>query len=405
VSPPFRRVAITGLGSITPVGSDVAETWDALLAGRSGVAVIDEPWAADLPVRIAARVAPGYADRLDQRERRRTDPAEQLALLAAREAWQDAGIHDHDPDRLAVAIGTAISGVRSTLEQQTQLERFGARRVNPHTATMMMANGPAAWVSMDLGARAGARAPVSACASGAEALLMGWEMIRSGAVDVVVAGGAESCVTGLGLAGFAQIRALSRDNEDPQGASRPFDVTRNGFVLGEGSALLVLEAEEYARARGARPSAYLAGAALTSDAFDIVAADPVNQERTMRIALAQADLGVADLDFVQAHATSTELGDANESAALSALGVEAPVTAIKSMTGHLLGASGALAAVAAVRTFTSGILPATTGVTQIDPEVDVDVVTGAARRVDARAGMVNAFGFGGHNVSLVLTRD
>ncbi|MGN6126514.1 MAG: beta-ketoacyl-[acyl-carrier-protein] synthase family protein [Humibacter sp.] len=406
MSQQFRRVAVTGLGAITPVGSDAPSTWSSLVAGRSGVALIEEAWAQELPVRIAGLVAPGYADELEVKLRRRTDPAEQLAIVAGREAWADAGITDHDPDRFAVVVGSAIGGLHTTLEQQALLDDRGPRRVNPHTVTMMMANGPAAWLSMDLGARAGARAPVSACASGSEAVLMGWEMIRSGSADVVLVGGTESCVTGLTLASLAQTRALSRDNDDPQRASRPFDVTRNGFVLGEGAAMLVLEAEEHAIARGRHPDVFVEGAALTSDAFDIVAADPKNQERTMRLALTSSGVAASDVGFVQAHATSTELGDVNEARALAAaLGDGTAVTATKSMTGHLLGAAGALGTLAAVRSLQTGVVPPTAGTTEVGPDIEVDVVTGEARRVDARAGLVNAFGFGGHNVTLVLVRD
>jgi 3-oxoacyl-[acyl-carrier-protein] synthase II len=270
---------------------------------------------------------------------------------------------------------------------------------------MLMGNGPAAWLSIDLGAKAGARTPTSACASGAEAIAMGREMILSGSADMVVAGGSEAAITGLTLAAFGQIRALSKRNEDPTAASRPFDAERDGFVLGEGAALLVLEREEHARARGAEILAFLDGAAVTSDAFDIVGADPSNQARTMSLALRAADFAPGDIDFVHAHATSTPTGDLNESEALAETGIDAPVTSSKSMTGHLLGASGSLSAIASVMALREGVVPPTINVERLDPAIKLDVVANVKREVDARAAIVNSFGFGGHNAALVLSRN
>ncbi len=399
------RVVVTGYGTVSPVGNDAPSTWQGFLEGRSGITVLDEPWAADLPVRIAG-TTDDVSGSLPVREARRMDRAEQFALVAGREAWAMAGIEDVDRDRFGVVVGSAIGGLWTTIEQQHRLEESGPRRVSPHTVTMMMANGAAAWLSMDLGARAGARAPVSACASGSEAILMGWEMIRSGSADVVLAGGTEACTTPLTLAALAQTRALSRREGDPTKASRPFDAGRDGFVLGEGAALLVLERESHARARGATIRAVVAGAAVTSDAFDIVAADPENQARTMTLALRAADVAAADVGLVHAHATSTPLGDRNESIAIRrAIGDHPAVTATKSMTGHLLGGSGALGAFAAVSALEHGVIPATINLEQPDPELGIDVVAGAPRRTDTRVAVVNAFGFGGHNVSLVLTKD
>jgi 3-oxoacyl-[acyl-carrier-protein] synthase II len=397
------RVAITGLGAVSPVGRDAEASWAALVAGRSGVVRLTEPWAESLPIAIAATVPGAYLDTLTVPEQRRMDRAEQFGILAGREAWAHAGSPETDRDRVAVVIGSAIGGLTSTLEQQSRLEAGGSRRVSPHTVTMMMANGAAAWLSMAIGARAGARAPVSACASGSEAVLMGRQMILAGDADVVVAGGTEACVTALTLSALAQTRALSRRVDEPEKASRPFDASRDGFVLGEGAAVVVLESEEHAKARGATVHAWLEGAALTSDAYDIVGADPENQARTMRLALRSAGLGAGDIDFVHAHATSTPLGDVNESRAiLSALGPTA-VTSTKSMVGHLLGASGALGVVVAARALRDGLLPGTINVDEVDPEVELDVVR-APREGAYRSALVNAFGFGGHNVSLVLTR-
>ncbi|HET6825553.1 MAG TPA: beta-ketoacyl-[acyl-carrier-protein] synthase family protein [Amnibacterium sp.] len=398
------RIAVTGWGAVTPLGADADETWRRMLAGESGVRRLEQDWAADLPVRIAG-TAPSVEDLIPVREQRRLDRAEQLAMVAGREAWAMADAAGSDRDRTAVVIGSAIGGLWTTIEQQHRLEEGGPRRVSPHTVTMMMANGAAAWLSMAIGARAGARAPVSACASGSEAVLNAREMILAGTADVVVAGGTEACVTPLTLSALAQTRALSRREDDPARASRPFDRDRDGFVLGEGAAVLVLEREETARARGATVHAWLEGAAVTSDAYDIVAADPENQARTMRIALASAGMTGRDVGFVHAHATSTPLGDLNESRAIrEAVGTHVAVTATKSMTGHLLGASGALGALATVRALEDGLIPPTANFETPDPELDIDVVASAPRPSDAAAALVNAFGFGGHNVSLVLSR-
>ena len=302
---------MTGLGAVTPLGADAESTWEALLAGRSGVVRIEEDWAEELPVRIAGLVRADLSERLTVPQTRRLDRSEQFAMLAGREAWEDAGAPEVDPERFAVVVGSAIGGLTTTLAQQAQLLE-NPRRVSPHTVTMMMANGSAAWLAIELGAKAGARAPVSACASGSEAIMMGWEMIRAGTADVVLAGGTEACVTGLTLDALAQTRALSRSEGDPATASRPFSADRDGFVLGEGAGLMVLESAEHARARGAAPIAEVLGAALTSDALDIVNADPANQERTMRLALRSSGVEARDVDFVHAHATSTTVGDVNE---------------------------------------------------------------------------------------------
>ncbi|PZF63268.1 beta-ketoacyl-ACP synthase [Curtobacterium sp. MCBD17_013] len=402
------RVAVTGLGAVSPVGADAPSTWAAFLAGRSGVALIEDDWAADLPVRTGARVDADLGAHLTVRETKRMDRAEQIAMVAGREAWAHAGydgpLPDDDRDRAAVVVGTAIGGLHSTIEQQHALERSGSRKVLPHTVTMMMANGAAAWLSMAIGARGGASAPVSACASSTEALGQARMLIASGAADVVLAGGTEACVEGLTLAALAQTRALSRRQDDPSRASRPFAADRDGFVLGEGAAMLVLESEDHARARGARVLAWLDGSAVTSDAHDIVQADPDNQARTMTLALRVAGVPGSEIGFVHAHATSTPLGDLNESRAiLSSVGAHPVVTSTKSMTGHLLGASGALGAVAVVEALRTGTVPPTTNVDAVDPEVEVDVAT-TPRTVDTGVALLNSFGFGGHNASLVFAR-
>lgn len=403
-----RRVAVTGIGAVTPVGDDAPSTWESFLAGRSGVRTIDEPWAEELPVRIAARADVDVAAHLSVKEIKRMDRAEHLAMIAGREAWAHAGLPDRlegdERDRAAVVVGTAIGGLHTTIEQQHALERSGPRRVLPHTVTMMMANGPAAWLSMTLGIRGGASAPVAACASSTEALHWARMLIASGTADVVLVGGSEACVEPLVISALAQTRALSRHEGDPAAASRPFDVTRDGFVMGEGAAMLVLESEGHARDRGARVLAYLDGTAVTSDALDIVQADPENQARTMSLALRVGSVDPSDVGLVHAHATSTPLGDLNESrAVLAAIGSHTVVTATKSMVGHALGASGAIGAVATVQALHTGTIPPVINVDDKDPAIEVDVAT-TQRPVTLPSAVLNSFAFGGHNATAVFTR-
>lgn len=401
------RALITGAGTINPLGATVAETWSGLLAGQSGIAALETDWAEKLPVRMAGQVTADLSEHLTTRELKRMDRCGQLALVAAREAWQQAGAPDVDPERFAVVIGSAYGGLGSTLEQDRALASGGPRRVSPHTLTRLMVNGPAAWVSIDLGARGGARTPVSACASGAEAIVQGAEMIRSGAADVVIAGGVDASVNDLVISGFSQIRALSTRNDEPQRASRPFDGGRDGFVLAEGAGIVVLESEAHARARGAAVLGAVAGGAVTSDANDIVAADPAMQRRVMQKALASAGMQASDIGFVHAHATSTPVGDRLEAQAISAIfGADVPVTSTKGHTGHLLGGAGALAAVVVVQALQTGQLPGTVNLEALDPEVNLNIVTAKAHPLapgSAPAGLVNAFGFGGHSVALVIT--
>jgi 3-oxoacyl-[acyl-carrier-protein] synthase II len=401
------RALVTGVGTINPLGSTVKETWEALLDGRSGISPLEQDWAEQLPVRIAGQVTADLSEHLSTRELKRMDRCGQFALIAAREAWAQAGAPDVDPERFAVVIGSAYGGLGSTLEQDRVLGQSGPRKVSPHTLTRLMVNGPAAWVSMDLGARGGARTPVSACASGAEAIVQAAEMIRSGAADVVIAGGVDASVNDLVISGFAQIRALSTRSGDPQRASRPFDGGRDGFVLAEGAGVVVLESEEHARARGAAVLGAVAGGAVTSDANDIVAADPAMQRRVMQKALDSAGMQPADIGFVHAHATSTPVGDRLEGQAISAVfGADVPVTSTKGHTGHLLGGAGALAAVVVVEALRTGQVPGTLNVEALDPEVDLNVITEGTHQLPPgtpAAGLVNAFGFGGHSVALVLT--
>jgi 3-oxoacyl-[acyl-carrier-protein] synthase II len=400
------RVVVTGLGAVTPVGGTAAETWDALLAGRSGIKALDEDWAEALPVRLAGRVTTDLAALLSIPEYKRMDRCGQLALIAAREAWIQAGRPATDPERLAVVIGSGYGGLDTILEQTRTLDANGPRRVSPHTLTRLMVNAPAAWVSMEVGAKGGARTPVSACASGAEAISQGADMIRAGAADVVVAGGVDSCINGLIVSGFAQIRALSTRNEDPQSASRPFDRDRDGFVLAEGAAVLVLEREDHARARGAAILGVVAGTAVTSDAVDIVAADPAMQRRVMEKAIAAAGLAPQDIGLVHAHATSTPVGDRLEAEAIQAvLGKQVPVTSTKSLTGHLLGGAGALGAVVLVQALQARAFPGTCNFETPGDGVDLNIIPKTVTGLSAAAGITNAFGFGGHSTALVITES
>ena len=400
------RVVVTGLGAVTPVGGTAPETWASLLAGRSGISALEEDWAETLPVRMAGRVDVDVATHLTTPEYKRMDRCGHLALIAAREAWAQAGRPGADPERLAVVIGSGYGGLDTTLEQARTLDASGPRRVSPHTLTRIMTNAPAAWVSIDVGAKGGARTPVSACASGAEAISQAADMIRAGAADVVIAGGVDSCINGLIISGFAQIRALSTRNGDPQSASRPFDRDRDGFVLAEGAAILVLEREDHARARGAEILGVVAGSAVTSDAVDIVAADPAMQRRVMEKAIADAGLRPQDIGLVHAHATSTPVGDRLEAEAIKAvLGNQVPVTSTKSLTGHLLGGAGALGAIVMIQALKTGAFPGTSNLDEPDSGIDLNLIRGAVAGQTARAGIANAFGFGGHSTALVITES
>lgn len=399
-------VAVTGLGALTPLGPDVAALEDGLLTGRSGVRLLDEPEFAALPARLAATV--DLTDRLDRVQARSLDRVQQVALVAAREAWADAGSPEVAPERLAVVIGSGIGGALTILGQHDVLREHGPRRVSPHLVPMLMPNGPAAAVGLELGARGGVHCPVSACASGAEAIAVALELLRTDRADVVVAGGAEACVHPLPLAGFAQMRALSTRHDSPQEASRPYDKDRDGFVLGEGAGVLVLERVEFAQARRARVRAHVAGAGLASDAHHVTAPDPagIGAARSITAALQDAGVQPREIGHINAHATSTPLGDLAEARALGiALGAHRPpVTATKSCTGHLLGAAGAVEAIATVLALSSGAIPAIRNLDDPDDDADVDVVRVVPRQHPHEVALTTSFGFGGHDVSLVLTR-
>lgn len=405
-----RNVVVTGLGATTPLGGDVASTWQALLAGQSGITILEDEKFAILPVRIAAPVKVEPSEVMEAHEIRKMDRSQQLALIAAREAWTDANVGDMDKTRLGVAIATGVGGAISLMEQYDILKERGPSRVSPMTVPMLMPNGPAAVVGLEIGSQAGVHTPVSACASGAEAIGYGAEMIRTGRADVVVAGGTEGCIHPLTIAAFAAMRALSTRHDNAAGASRPFDKDRDGFVMAEGAAIVVLESEEHAKARGAKIYANYGGQGLAADAHHIAQPEPEGRGviLAMNRCLADANLSPSDIVHINAHATSTPAGDVAEGKAirkvLGSAADNAPVTAVKGAAGHLLGGAGSLAAIASILAMRDRKIPPVANTVNLDPEVTVDVVLGQARDMVAGdvAVMSNSFGFGGHDVVLAF---
>jgi 3-oxoacyl-[acyl-carrier-protein] synthase II len=402
-------VVVTGLGATTPLGGDVASTWDAMLNGRSGVRLLTQEWAQQMPARIAAELVVEPSEVIDRVKLRRLDRSEAVALIAAQQAWADSGLEDSglDPERLAVSFGSGIGGAQTLLAQDDILEASGPRRVSPHTVPMLMPNGPAAWIGIELKARAGVHAMASACATGAEALALGLDIIRSGRADVVVAGGTEAVIHPLPFAGFTSMRAMSTRNDEPERASRPWDKGRDGFVFGEGSGAVVLERADHAAARGARVYARLAGAGITSDGYDIVQPDPECRGgiRAMSKSIKDAGLTGADIVHVNAHATSTPAGDMGEIIGIrAAIGAHPVITSTKSMSGHLLGAAGALESIATILAIRDSVVPPTINLDDPDDRLDLDVAAHKPRPLDIPAAMNNSFGFGGHNVALIFTR-
>lgn len=420
-----RTVVVTGVGATTPLGGDSASSWQAMVDGRSGVRPLTADWAAELPVRIAATAAVDPADVLPRPHARRLDRSAQFALIAAREAWADAGYTGRagevaadagsmagtvDPDRLGAVVASGIGGVTTLLDQYDVLRERGPRRVSPHTVPMLMPNSPAANIGLEVGAQAGVHTPVSACASGAEAVGYASEMIRTGRADVVIAGGTEAAVHPLPLAAFANMMAMSKNNDDPTAASRPYDTDRDGFVLGEGAGVVVLESAEHAARRGARVYCELLGQGLSADAHHIAQPEPTGRGISVALQnlLDSTDLAPEQIVHLNAHATSTPLGDLAEIKALrkvlgSALD-QVAISGTKSMTGHLLGGAGGVETVATVLALYHRTAPPTLNVDHLDPEVDADIVRGEARKLPGGtiAALNNSFGFGGHNVVLAF---
>jgi 3-oxoacyl-[acyl-carrier-protein] synthase II len=408
-----RRVVVTGLGALTPIGKNVSETWTNALAGKSGIVKINQPWSEGLAAQIAGLVTVDPFEVLDRVSARRMDRSTQLGVIAVKEAWADAGSPDIDKERLGVFFGTGIGGLSTVLEQYDILNSRGPDRVNPMTVPMIMPNSAAAMVGLEVGARAGVHSPVSACATSAEAIAGALEMIRNNRADIVVAGGTEACVNRLAIAAFASMRALSTRNDEPQLASRPYDLDRDGFVMGEGAGALILEEEEHALKRGAKIYGVVSGAGMSSDGYHIAAPEPegAGASRAMKFALKDANAKAADVSHINAHATSTPVGDIAEYKAMrSALGGaldNVVVTATKSMTGHLLGGAGAVESVFTIMGLKEGLIPPTINLNNQDPEIQVNVAKDVPFKLasDARFALNNSFGFGGHNVCIAFSKN
>jgi 3-oxoacyl-[acyl-carrier-protein] synthase II len=408
-----RRVVVTGLGALTPIGKNVSETWANALAGKSGIVKINQPWAEGLAAQIAGLVTVDPFEVLDRVSARRMDRSTQLGVIAVKEAWTDAGSPDIDKERLGVFFGTGIGGLSTVLEQYDILNSRGPDRVNPMTVPMIMPNSAAAMVGLEVGARAGVHSPVSACATSAEAIAGALEMIRNNRADIVVAGGTEACVNRLAIAAFASMRALSTRNNEPQLASRPYDIDREGFVMGEGAGALILEEEQHAIKRGAKIYGVVSGAGMSSDGYHIAAPEPegAGASRAMKFALKDANAKASDVCHVNAHATSTPVGDIAEYKAMrSALGDaldNVVITATKSMTGHLLGGAGAVESVFTIMGLKEGLIPPTLNLNNQDPEIKVNVAKNVPFKLASGANFAlnNSFGFGGHNVCIAFSKN
>jgi 3-oxoacyl-[acyl-carrier-protein] synthase II len=408
-----RRVVITGLGALTPLGTDVESTWDALVAGRSGAGEITQFDSSDYAVHFACEVK-GFdpTEYIERKQARRMDRFAHLIVAAARQAEADSGIAVADEsDRIGAAIATGIGGLKAFQDCHTELRERGPDRVNPFSIPEIIPNMGAAWVSMQLGTQGPLSSQCTACAASNMAIGDGLDAIRLGRADVMLCGGTEAPVTEVGIAGFSAMRALSRRNEAPEKASRPFDTGRDGFVMGEAGAVVVLEELEHARARGAKIYAELLGYGLSSDAQHITEPDPSgeNPARAMTMAFRDAGIDPSEIDYINAHGTSTPLGDSAETRVIKlALGEEnarkTPVSSTKGATGHCLGAAGAVEAMFSILAIDRGVLPPTINYEDPDPECDLDYIPNESREADVRTAVSNSFGFGGHNATIVLRR-
>ncbi len=406
----MTTIVVTGIGATSPLGGSARESWEALLNKESGIRPLTEEWVQtyELPVTFAGRVKVPAADVLERIEIKRLDPSAQLAVIAAREAWKDAGEPSDDKERILVDFATGIGGLGTLLDAWDVLKEKGARRVLPMTIPMLMPNAAAAAISMDLSTRGGARTCVSACAWGTESISNAVDHLRQGIADVVICGGTESVMHPLPIAAFAAMHALSTRNDEPARASRPYDANRDGFVLGEGAAVLVLETKEHAEARGAKIYAEIAGGAVTSDAHHVTAPDPEGNGAARAVLDALADAGVTpdEVNHINAHATSTPVGDIAEYTALHKVFgeriKEIPVSATKSSTGHLLGGTGALEAMFTVLAAHEKIAPPTLNLDDQDENIPLDVVVEPRALPDKVVAISNSFGFGGHNAVVVI---
>lgn len=406
----MTTIVVTGIGATSPLGGNVRDSWEALLRKESGIRSLTEEWVQthELPVTFAGRVKVPAVDVLERIEIKRLDPSAQLAVIAAREAWKDAGEPGDAKERILVDFATGIGGLNTLLDAWDVMKEKGARRVLPMTIPMLMPNAAAAAISMDLTTRGGARTAVSACASGTESIANAVDHLRQGIADVVICGGTESVVHPLPIAAFAAMHALSTRNDEPARASRPYDVNRDGFVLGEGAAVLILETKEHAEARGAKIYAEIAGGAVTSDAHHITAPDPEGNgaARAVLDALENAGVTHEDVNHINAHATSTPVGDIAEYTALHKVFgdriKQIPVSATKSATGHLLGGTGALEAIFTVLAAHEKVAPPTLNLDDQDEKIPLDVVVEPRALPDKVIAISNSFGFGGHNAVIVV---
>ncbi|MDF2661233.1 MAG: 3-oxoacyl-ACP synthase [Paenibacillus sp.] len=408
-----NRVVITGMGVITPLGLTVDMMWSAMRAGKSAISAIDTFDVSAYKTKIAGIIRDFDADEtIGRKEARRMDRFVQFAVAAAKQALDDAAmsLESADKERIGVYIGSGIGGIRTMLDNYRTLLERGPGRVSPSVVPMMIANMAAAQVSILYGLKGPVLAPVTACATGNNAIGEAFHLIRRGGADAVIAGGAEATLIDLALAGFGNATAMSTRNEEPERASRPFDAERDGFVASEGAGVLVLESLDHAIRRGARIHAEVVGYGSSSDAYHVVATDPDGDGayRAMRETLADAGLRLEEVDVISAHATSTPLGDLSETRAIKRLfGAGAgriPVTANKSMLGHMLGAAGGVEAVALVKMIQDGIIPPTLNLDRPDPECDLDYVPNRARACEVRVGLSNSFGFGGHNAVIAIRK-
>ncbi len=408
-----RRVVITGLGALTPLGNDVETTWTNLISGRSGAGPITQFDATDYPVTFACEVKDfDPTDFMDRKQARRMDRFSHLVLAAARQAEADSGLDiAAEADRIGASVATGIGGLKSFQDCRDELRDRGPDRVSPFSIPEIIPNMGAAWVSMELGTRGPLSSQCTACAASNMSIGDGMDAIRLGRADAMFCGGTEAPVTEVGIAGFAAMRALSRRNDDPERASRPFDAGRDGFVMGEGGVVLLVEELEHAKARGAKIYGELLGYGVSSDANHITEPDPVgtNPARAMKMAFDDAGITPDDVDYINAHATSTPVGDTAETRMIKlALGEErarqVPVSSTKGATGHCLGAAGAVEAIFSLLAIRDGVLPPTINLETTDPSCDLDYIPNEARRADVRTTVSNSFGFGGHNASIVLRR-
>ncbi|MGP4054120.1 3-oxoacyl-ACP synthase KasA [Mycobacterium sp. 4D054] len=405
----FPSVVVTAVEATTALAADIESTWKGLLAGESGIRILEDDFVDkwDLPVRIGGHLVDNVDSHMTRIDMRRMSYVQRMSKLLAGRLWETAGKPEVDPDRFAVIIGTGLGGGEKIVETYDAMNEGGPRKVSPLAVQMIMPNGAAAVAGLELGARAGVITPVSACSSGSEAIAHGWRQIVMGDADFAVVGGVEGGIEALPIAAFSMMRAMSTRNDDPAGASRPFDKNRDGFVFGEAGAMMIIETEEHALARGAKPLARLMGAGITSDAFHMVApaADGQRAGAAMKRAVETAGLSPKDISHVNAHATATPIGDTAEANAIRVAGVEhAAVYAPKSALGHSIGAVGALESLLTVLALRDGVIPPTLNYETPDPEIDLDVVAGEPRYGDYQYAINNSFGFGGHNVALAFGR-